>query len=462
MTGWADAVAAAATVTFTLAFALMVLYSVDDLLVLGAFLVRDAAGPRRYGGALTSARLAGDPEQRVAVLVPAWDESDVIRRMLLAMLARYDYRDYRVFVGVYPNDAATRTEVEAVAAADARIACVVVARPGPTTKGDCLNQLYHAALRDAAVSARPFDVFVLNDAEDVVPPLGLRVVNRFSPAFDVVQLPVLPLRVHWSHLTAWHYADEFAVAHGRDMPVRAWLAGAVPSAGVGTGFSRRALALASDLHGGLPFSLTSLTEDYDLTMRLAGAGCRMTFVDEALFRPREDRTGRPIDDAIAVREYFPKTFRRAVRQKSRWIAGIVFQGWAELGWKGNAVQLFFLYRDRKIVYGYFAVLLGYVSIALAAAARALTGTPVNVVPPGPWGSVLADAFLALTILFLAVRAAFVAAVYGWVQAAWSPVRAVWGSVINLLAAARAVHVASARGRPRWDKTAHEFPDDVTV
>ena len=29
---------------------------------------------------------------------------------------------------------------------------------------------------------------------------------------------------------------------------------------------------------------------------------------------------------ICVREYFPDTFSTAVRQKSRWIIGIVFQG----------------------------------------------------------------------------------------------------------------------------------------
>ena len=105
------------------------------------------------------------------------------------------------------------------------------------------------------------------------------------------------------------------------MPVREWISGAVPSAGVGTGFSPRALERAAARNGGKPFSLTSLTEDYDTTMRLADGDTRYTFAIEALFRPAEDRTGRPINDAIAIREFVPRAVRRAVRQKGRWIVG---------------------------------------------------------------------------------------------------------------------------------------------
>src|SRR5512145_1569792 len=103
------------------------------------------------------------------------------------------------------------------------------------------------------------------------------------------------------------------------------------------------MARAASLSHGMPLSMTSLTEAYDLTMRIAADGYPMTFVIDALFRPAEDRTGRPIDDAIGVREYFPRTFRRAVRQKSRWIAGIVLQGWAQLGWSHRAALQFFFF-----------------------------------------------------------------------------------------------------------------------
>ena len=37
--------------------------------------------------------------------------------------------------------------------------------------------------------------------------------------------------------------------------------------------------------------------------------------------------------------YFPDTFSAAVRQKSRWVAGIALQSWTEIGWRGDAATL---------------------------------------------------------------------------------------------------------------------------
>ena len=70
----------------------------------------------------------------MAIIIPAWDEAGVIGAMLRHLLHRLDYPRYRVFVGVYPNDPATRACVEQVA--DPRIKVVLCARPGPTTKAD--------------------------------------------------------------------------------------------------------------------------------------------------------------------------------------------------------------------------------------------------------------------------------------------------------------------------------------
>jgi adsorption protein B len=74
------------------------------------------------------------------MLVPAWDESAVIASMLRATVARVDYADYRIFVGHYRNDPATAAAIASVD--DPRIEPVQIDRDGPTTKADCLNQLY--------------------------------------------------------------------------------------------------------------------------------------------------------------------------------------------------------------------------------------------------------------------------------------------------------------------------------
>ena len=467
MTPAIDLLIAVATVMLSVSAAIFVVYSLDELVLLAVYVGWHAAhGRPSRRRPLSAAFLRSEPEKKLAVLVPAWDESDVIRRMLLANMSRIDYQNYRMFVGVYPNDPATREAVEVLARDYPRVACVVVDRPGPTTKGDCLNQLYSAARRDGEAANRPYEAYVLDDAEDLISPLSYRVVSHFIGDVDVVQLPVLPLPRRWTELTAAHYGDEFAVLHARDMPVREWLSGAVPSAGVGTGFSPRALERAAAQNEGKPFSLTSLTEDYDTTMRLADGEMRYTFAIEALFRPAEDRTGLPIDDAIAIREFFPRTLSRAVRQKGRWIVGNALQAWAQIGWGQTWGVRYFFFRDRKVLLGHLATGLATLALLLtflAWGARAIwlhDATFPPVVMPGSVTEALIAVNVTLMILFLAVRASFVGAVYGPTQALWSIVRAVWGGWINFAASIRALWIFSTQRRPRWDKTAHEFPDEI--
>src|ERR1043166_4823996 len=59
--------------------------------------------------------------------------------------------------------------------------------------------------------------------------------------YDTVQIPVLALPTAFAQFTHGVYCDEFAEFQFKDMPARELLGGFLPSAGVGTGFSRRAL-----------------------------------------------------------------------------------------------------------------------------------------------------------------------------------------------------------------------------
>src|SRR5437868_2086957 len=91
---------------------------IDDCFIDVAFAVR--AAYRRLFIApgvrpLTWDDLLGNPEQPIAIMIPAWREADVIRRMLLNAVSSIVYTNYHVFVGVYPNDPDTQREVEAVA-----------------------------------------------------------------------------------------------------------------------------------------------------------------------------------------------------------------------------------------------------------------------------------------------------------------------------------------------------------
>ena len=140
----------------------------------------------------TEQELNGLPEQRIAIMVPAWDESAVIAAMLESTCDRLQYANYDIFVGTYPNDEATQLEVARAAFDRPNIHRVVCPNQGPTSKADCLNWIVEAIkLREHETGER-YDIFCLQDAEDVVHPLTLKVFNRFVPEYDLIQLPVIP------------------------------------------------------------------------------------------------------------------------------------------------------------------------------------------------------------------------------------------------------------------------------
>ena len=175
----------------------------------------------------------------------------------------------------------TAPAASAVAQAEPRVRIVTGREPGPTTKADCLNRLWQALLADEAAEGRRAKAVVLHDAEDVVHPAELRLFDGLIERFDLVQLPVLPLIHPNSRWLGGHYADEFAESHGKDMVVRGALGAGLPSAGVGCAFSRKALGLLAERRGGLPFDADSLTEDYELGLRIAEAGGRPAFIRSA-------------------------------------------------------------------------------------------------------------------------------------------------------------------------------------
>ena len=212
----------------------------------------------------------------MAILVPAWDESAVIASMLKATLSRLDYDDYRIFVGHYRNDPATSAAIASVG--DTRVQPVEVPADGPTTKADCLNHLYDALIAYEVDKGRSAKAIVLHDAEDVVHRFELRIFDGLIDRAAVVQLPVLPLVDRNSRWIAGHYCDEFAEAHIKELVVREAVGAAVPLAGVGCAIARRPLAQLAAMQDGKPFAGASMTEDYELGLRLGALGLKTMFV----------------------------------------------------------------------------------------------------------------------------------------------------------------------------------------
>ena len=229
-----------ATALAWIAGAIILINSLDDLFIDLVYFVRGLG--RRETRDWTVSSLRAVPQQRAAIMIPAWHEAPVIRAMLENTISTFDYDParYDIFVGTYANDPETQAEVDCVADRIAHVHKVVVPHDGPTSKADCLNWVYQGIVQAAEARGVRFDFLVMHDAEDVVHPLALRLYNVLIPQHDFVQTPVLPLEVPHSAWVGATYMDEFVERHLKDLLVRSHIGGLVPSAGVGSAFARDA------------------------------------------------------------------------------------------------------------------------------------------------------------------------------------------------------------------------------
>lgn len=420
------------------------------------------------------ADLRGRPEQAIAVMIPAWHEDAVIAHMLRNTLSTVEYKNFDVFVGTYPNDEATMLAVAGVAEAEPRVHRVVCPHDGPTCKADCLNWIIEGIRHHEKKTGRRIDIFMLHDSEDLVHPLSFKLMNRYIPeAASMVQLPVIPFESKTAELTAGTYLDEFAESHVKDMVVRERLSGMVPSAGVGTGFSRAAIDRLAKAHANQIFNVGTFTEDYDLAFRLKALGessmLLQYFVERTVAEPPKAEGEKPVvrlrRELVGTRGYFPDAFRAAVRQKARWTLGIVFHGWQQRGWEGGPALRYMIWRDRKALITNSVNVLGYALLAAAVVQRRHGGLPAEAAVSGwVWDVILVDALL---LTNRCVQRAFcIARVSDAKQAALSLPRIVWGNLINFFAVARASYLfartAITGKKVAWAKTAHAFPSEAQL
>jgi len=434
------------------------LFAINDLLVDIIYFARrvwrSATVYRRYPRAFGQTLAESGLEQRFfAMLVPAWDESAVIASMLRSTVTRLEYENYRIFVGYYRNDPATRAAIRSVR--DKRIEPVLVDSDGPTTKADCLNRLYDALLAYELRQDKPAAAVVLHDAEDVVHPLELALFNGLIDRAGVIQLPVQPLTDPRSPWIAGHYCDEFAEAHAKELVVREAIGASVPLAGVGCAIARGPLAKLAALHEGHPFAGGSLTEDYEFGLRIGELGLKTMFVR----MPAVPGSGR----VVASRGHFPSSIGEAVRQKARWLGGIALTGWDRLGWSGGLGERWMRLRDRRGPIAAMLLLSGYLAAFLWSQlwlAKAL-GAPVELRISELLATLL---WINLWLLLwrILMRAIFTASAYGWAEGVRSVPRLVVGNVIAILAAFRALAVYLSRVPPAWEKTRHVFPKELSA
>lgn len=416
--------------------------------------------------------------RRIAIFVPCWKESAVIGKMVRHNLAAIRYANYDFFLGTYPNDESTVTEAIRLANIFPNVHVAIGENPGPTSKADCLNAVFRRMQAYETESGVWFDTVVLHDAEDMIHPDALALINRERIDYDMVQVPVLPVPTSLTQITHGVYCDEFAEFQTIDMPARQFSGSFIPSNGVGTGFARSILDQLAQERGEV-FDATSLTEDYEIGVYIHAIDSRKAWRTVTLTQDYEigvhlhaakyRQTFAPLTHSenglIATREYFPHTVRTAIRQRTRWVTGIALQCWERRGWQGDWRTKYWFWRDRKgLLASPLSLLTNFLFIA------GLIDWFFSVLQHRPWTfAVNNSAIIALSLLTtvlqcfrIVVRMVCVHRIFGLTFALGVPFRIFHGNVINCSASLRAVwryFLARRKGRAHvWLKTDHAYPN----
>jgi adsorption protein B len=395
----------------------------------------------------------------MAVFVAAWKEHKVIRKMIENNVRGLRYERFEFFIGAYPNDAPTLAAVREVMKEFPNVHLSVCPHAGPTSKADCLNWIYQRMLLHEEEYGVRFDMILTHDAEDLIDPDALRWINYYAQWNDFVQIPVLPLPTPVHELSHGVYCDEFAEYQFKDMVARQALGGFIPSNGVGTGYSRKALEMLAASYSNRIFEPACLTEDYENGFRMRRLGLPQKFI------PIRMRDGR----AIATREYFPRRFGLAVRQRSRWVTGIALQSWEFHSARETLGHCYWFWRDRKSLVTNLITpltnilfLYGVATWAWASGTHQEWRLASEVAPFAP----ACAAGMVFQAIHTTIRMYCCSRIYGVPFACAAPVRIVVGNWINCFATCRAIWSytgAKIRREPlRWVKTEHAYPNRAAL
>jgi hypothetical protein len=181
-------------------------------------------------------------EKPIAIFLGAWNESGVIGRTLSFAVNNIAYKNYKIFVGVYPNDLKTIKVVKDISRLDPRIIACINQQDGPTTKADNLNCLY-AGLCDYEKIYGEFEIIIVHDAEDFIHMGSMKLYNFLLgyKGYHGVQIPVLPIKSKHGKIYHRTYCDAFAEIHTKDMIVRQGMDTFMPFSGTGMGFHRKVM-----------------------------------------------------------------------------------------------------------------------------------------------------------------------------------------------------------------------------
>ena len=242
------------------------------------------------------ARAIPDDLPRYTVLVPAYNEPEVVADLIGAMSAlEYPADELQVLLLLEADDEVTINAAKACTQSE-MITTVLVPPANPRTKPKACNYgLYFAT----------GEIITIYDAEDLPEPLQLRrVVGAFRQLPDDIACVQAKLAYHNGHqnmLTAW-FTAEYALWFGYLLPGMMRSTSPIPLGGTSNHLRRDVLDKIGSWD---PFNVT---EDADLGLRIDASGYHTAVVDSTTL---EEANSDPIN---------------WVRQRSRWYKGYL-QTW---------------------------------------------------------------------------------------------------------------------------------------
>ncbi len=344
---------------------LTILVSIDDLIWDLVYAFAKVFRLLKESKKITTKDMESVPPKMMALIIAAYHEEDVIEAVLRNLIrsTNYPYEMYHIFVGVYPNDPATSGIIEALSKEFKHVHPVVHYLNGPSSKADNINNVLDYTKKFEKEHKLEFKFYVIHDSEDIVHPFEFHLENYLLEKHYAVQIPVFPLlekptfKNMFQNMVTGTYADEFAENHYQTMRIRNTVNAFVPSAGTGFAIKREVI----ESFDGDVFPVGSLTEDYKLSLEFKRRGYHLYYPLEKI--TRVNFQGNEVDEYIATRSMFPKTYSAAVRQKARWIHGITMQSFKlnDQIWNKemNLQTRYSFYKDWKAKFGNLLVLPSY-------------------------------------------------------------------------------------------------------
>lgn len=206
---------------------LIVIFSIDDIIWNIFYLFYKLSGKLK-AEKIPIKDLKKVTPKLLAVVIAAYNEEDVLEEVIENLIKSQEYPRslYHLFIGVYPNDPATKKIAMKLEKKYDHIHAITHVLNGPSSKADNINNVIENIYNYEKTHSLRFNGIIIHDSEDVVHPYEFMLENYLFETKEAIQIPVFPLQEmptiknFFKNMVTGTYADEFAENHFRTLNIR--------------------------------------------------------------------------------------------------------------------------------------------------------------------------------------------------------------------------------------------------